>query len=96
MTPPVAARAPQASSPSLRDRLKDSSAAARPLLYRRRLGRHAGTRRDQSGQRRRACKSAGYEHQEATQLWKPPSGRFRPGQTHRTSSGSNILRNGST
>ena len=62
MTPTAAARASQASTPSLRDRLKDPSLLREPLLHRRRLGRHAVASRDQSGQRRRAGEGAGHEH----------------------------------
>ena len=58
MTPTAAARTPQASAPSLRDRLKD------PSLLREQCyidGAWTGTpvqSRHQSGQRRRACESA--------------------------------------
>ena len=57
MNPPVAARA--AKLPALAARPPEGPlAAARPLLYRRRLGRHAVASRHQSGQWRRTGKSA--------------------------------------
>ena len=61
MNPPVAARAPNLHALAARPP-EGSLAAARPLLHRRRLGRHAVAPCHQSGQWRGTGKGAGDEH----------------------------------